>query len=776
MQVAYYQDKVIYLPAYDREKWQQLYMASTKGDITCIHCHVPLRMEIGIEKPAAFYHPQKTDECSEATTLMETKFKKEQSTSEQVTESAFQIPVRRSISNSENSDTAWKSPETIKAIPPFHAKINKPGTSQTGYRLTLRENGIQIDDKQWEAVTTTEGPLLILAGAGSGKTRVLTSRTAYMLAEQHYSPRELILITFTAKAAKEMKDRMQIYPGIDSAILKQLVVGTFHSIFYKMLLHHEPVKWDPANLLKFDWQRQAMLKEAAREIDIDEKEFAFDQALTQISWWKNHLLSPEQVKTTDIWEERTAYLYKRYEQMKGAKAFFDFDDMLLGTYQLLSGHPALLRKYQQRFSYVSVDEFQDINKVQFQLISMLTEPSKNLCVVGDDDQSIYAFRGSDPAYILSFPDHYPNSKVVILNENYRSNHEIISSANNVIATNRTRFPKTLQAQTSIDQAPLLFYPYDEEEEATMVVTDIKKQIEQGAKPRHFAILFRTNSAARAMIERFISSCIPFQLDIDGESFYRRKAIRRILAYLRLALNPDDTHALTDLVAALFLKQQVVQEIKSISILKDCTFVEALPQIQGLQPFQSKKLSSLPEKFKQLAKKSPVEAISFIESDMGFNDYIKKQGNEGNKMEKGSDDIRDLKVVATQHTKLQYFLDYVDHMTTTYENLRKQRGQQEAVQLMTIHRAKGLEFKHVYLIGAVEGGLPHDYALDAWRDGNDKPIEEERRLAYVAITRSEESLKVSVPMMRRGKKAFRSRFVREMQRFSPKQQLSHPKST
>lgn len=773
MQVAYYQDKLIHLPACDRERWQQLYMASIRQEVTCIHCHTPLRMELGIHEPARFSHSQVTKECQTVASLMEKKLQVEEQEQTTQNNTGIQLPKRRAISESSaRKEDIWKEPETIKAIPAFYDKNDQTNSPvMSGYRLRLHENGIYLDDKQWSAVTATEGPLLILAGAGSGKTRVLTTRTAYMLTEQHHSPKEMILVTFTAKAAKEMKERMRIYPGLNPATLQQLVVGTFHSIFYKMLLHHEPERWDQSKLLKMEWQRQAMLKEAGREIDLDEKEFAFDQALTQISWWKNHLLAPEQVKAKDIWEERSAYLYKRYEQMRQANHLFDFDDMLLGTHQLLSDNPRLLRKYQQRFSYVSVDEFQDINKVQVELISMLTEPSRNLCVVGDDDQSIYAFRGSDPSYILGFKERYLDTKVVVLDENYRSNHEITSSANNVIATNRTRFSKKLRAQTSIEQAPLLFYPYDEEEEATMIVTDIKKQIETGAKPNQFAVLFRTNSAARALLERFISSSIPFQLDAEGESFYRRKSVRKVLAYLRLAINPENHQALTDLVGALFLKQHVVQDIKAASITEDCTLVEALPFIQGLKPFQSRKLASLPEKFKQLQSKSPVEAISFIESSMGFNDYVKKQGNEGNKMERGSDDVRDLKVAANLHSSIQGFLDHIDHMTAKYEELREQRGNSEAVQLMTIHRAKGLEFKHVYLIGSVEGGLPHDYALDAWREGDDKPLEEERRLMYVAMTRAEESLKVSVPMMRRGKKAFRSRFVREMQRLAPKPQLN-----
>ncbi|GAE37077.1 ATP-dependent helicase [Halalkalibacter akibai] len=743
MQVAYYQDKVIYLPSYERDRWQQLYMASIRQEITCIHCHSPLRMELSILEPPLFVHLQVSKECMETSLLMEKKLsethKKEDSPPVQVSSTGIQLPIRRPISTEMEPARLWREPEAVKAIPPFMNENKVTNISNDDYyRQSLKSSGIFLDDNQWEAVQTTEGPLLILAGAGSGKTRVLTTRTAFMLSERNYSPKEMILVTFTAKAAKEMKDRMRLYPGLDSRTLNQLVIGTFHSIFYKMLMHHNPDKWSPTKLLKQDWQRQAMIKEAGREIDLDEKDFAFDQALTQISWWKNHLLSPDKIKAKDVWEERVTYLYKRYEQMRQLKNTFDFDDMLVGLFELLKSDDSLLKRYQERFSYVSIDEFQDINKVQVELMTMLSARKKNICVVGDDDQSIYAFRGSDPSYILKFKDQYPEAKMVVLNENYRSSHEIVSSANNVIHANKERYSKQLLAQVASNHRPIFFYPYDEEEEATMIVTDIKKQLEAGSSPSDFAILFRTNTSARALIERFVSSSIPFQLEADGESFYRRKAVRKILSYLRLALNPDDNKALSDLIGALFLKQETLQEIKAKSIIHDCSFVEALPYIEGLKPFQTKKLADLPKKWKQLSTKTPVDAISFIETEMGFNDYVKKQGNEGNKMDRGSDDIRDLKVAARLHPTIEDFLNYIDHMIIKYDELRTQKTNNHSTQLMTIHRAKGLEYKHVYIIGAVEGGLPHDYALEAWREGDDKPLEEERRLMYVAMTRAENS--------------------------------------
>ncbi|WP_100404798.1 ATP-dependent helicase [Bacillus solitudinis] len=770
MQTAIHHQKIIHLPTHDRSAWQMLYSASIRQELTCMHCGEAMRIHFGIHEPPFFIHPSTSFECETIVQNYEQNLKKkaESQPTQPSGFSGFNLPKGREISSISNAETAiWTQPQEVRAIPEFTHSTKNEHSEDTGYRRLLKEHGIHLDAPQWSAVTITKGPLLLLAGAGSGKTRVLTTRAAYMIAEKQISEQEMILVTFTAKAAREMKERMHMYPNISNESLRRLMIGTFHSIFYKILLHHDPVRWHGDHLLKWDWQREHMIKEAGREINIDEKEFAYDQALTQISWWKNHLLMPHNVKAKDVWEERVAYLYKRYEQMRLSKGLFDFDDMLIGCYAFLQEHPHLLEKYQQRFSYVSIDEFQDINKVQVELISMLTEKTKNLCVVGDDDQSIYAFRGSDPSYILQFKDNYPQAQTIVLNQNYRSNHPIVSAANNVVSSNRTRFSKQLVAQHTSEHVPFLFFPYDEEEEATMVATDIKTRIEAGAAPSDFAVLYRTNVTARALFERFVTSSLPFVFEQEGESFYKRKSVRKVLAYLRLSLDPDDGQAMQDLVGALFLKQHVVRDLKALSISEDCTLVEALTHISNIKPFQQKKLGALHQQFKQLKKQPPDQAISFIEAEMGLKDYLKKQGNEGNKLDRGSDDVRDLKVAARQHKTIEEFLLHIDHMIAKQEELRKQSPCNNAISLMTIHRAKGLEYKHIYLIGAVEGNLPHDYALDAWRAGDDKPIEEERRLMYVAMTRAEETLAISVPAMRRGRKAQRSRFVREVNRLALK---------
>jgi DNA helicase-2/ATP-dependent DNA helicase PcrA len=760
MDVALHNGKEINLLYYPRDSFQTLYEASLRGEVTCVSCQGPVRLYLGIQKNPHFYHTthKETYECEAAAHARVQEKKQELVTAgaQYVEQNGFRIPKGRSISESQTLTSAWKSSQTIKNIPTF-----RESTQKETYSI-LNEEGFPLDSAQYEAVTHVDGPLLILAGAGSGKTRVLTARTAYMIHEKQIDAKSIMLVTFTTKAAQEMKERLQRFSTLSANELNSLVVGTFHSIFYKMLLHHDPERWSSNFLLKYEWQMDRILKEAGAEIGIDEKEFAYDQALQQIGYWKNTLTHEDAISPNTAWEDKALYLYRRYEQLKKERGLFDFDDMLYGCYELLKNNEELLERYQARFRYFLIDEFQDINKVQYEIMKMLSRHTNNICVVGDDDQSIYAFRGSDPSFILNFDQDYPNAAIVTLNQNYRSSHSIVTIANKVIKFNKNRREKKMKAQFHSHSLPAFFFPYDEEEEATMIVTDLKERIENGANPSDFAILYRTHSAARAMFERLSQSHLPFVMERDSESFYQRRIVRSLLAYLRLSINEDDVKAMSDLIISLFLKQSVMQDLKAISILEDCSLVKALAKLTNVHPFQQKKLKKIVPLFKTLKDASPLVAIEIIEKEMGFADFVKKRGSEGNVMEKGSDDIRDLKVVAKKFTTVLAFLAHADHMIAMNEEMKKlSKTYDNAVQLLTIHRSKGLEYKHVYVLGAVDGSLPHDYALDAYRDGDSAPLEEERRLAYVAMTRAKESLYVSVPQMRRGRTAYPSRFIKSL---------------
>jgi DNA helicase II / ATP-dependent DNA helicase PcrA len=755
MKTATYQNQNIVLEQLSRDQYQKIFLAGKNGELNCPVCNENVRLFLSIQKAPHFFHLHSPEiQCPEPTVTHE------EIDSPQSSEvNGFNIPKGRTITKTPQSVNLFKAAKPIEYTVPFNQTKRDKHEEHLPYLQQLADNGVVLDESQANAVMETEGSLLVLAGAGSGKTRVLTSRTAFMLDDKHIDPRTIMLVTFTSKAAAEMKNRLLSYPQMKRDKINQLVSGTFHSIFYRILMFHDSSNWSSNNLLKKEWQRDKILKEAGKELDLSEKEFAYDLALQQIGLWKNSLLLPAEVKPASEWEEKAVFLYKSYEEYKNKQGLFDFDDMLIGCYKLFDSAPSLLEQYQNRFHYFLIDEFQDINKVQYELIKLLSGKHKNVCAVGDDDQAIYSFRGSDPSYLLEFEQDFPFAKLVTLDQNYRSSHEIVSSANQMIAANKIRRTKKMKAQFSSGMLPQLFFPYDEEEEATMIVTDIQERISLGANPSDFAILYRTNAGSRAVFERLAGSNLPFKIDMDTEAFYERYIVRSALSFLKVSLNEDDPQAIADILPLLFLKQTVLKELKAQSILKDCTLLEALAHLTTAHAFQEKKLKKAVTIIRGLKHLSPLTAIERVEKDIGFLDFLKKRGNESNKLEKGSDDLKDLKVAAKSFDKIETFLAHAEHMSAMNKEIKNlSKHFHEAISLSTIHRAKGLEYNTVYIIGAVDGSLPHDFALDAYRNGDFTALEEERRLFYVAMTRAQEQLFISVTQNRRGKKANPSRFL------------------
>ncbi|WP_042349457.1 UvrD-helicase domain-containing protein [Bacillus massiliigorillae] len=755
MKTAKFHQEMIELANLSAELLQHTIERGKKGLLTCPVCGDTVRLYLGISKEPHFYHIDKSKPPCDCTPVSASQQLKQDA---YIEKNGFRLPTSRSITK-EIEPFAYKHSKNIGGNPAFLPTIPKKSEQVHPFIIALQNQGVVLDDDQLEAVTTIDGPLLVLSGAGSGKTRVLTARTAFLLQAANVAASNILLVTFTAKAAKEMKERMLGYPNITPADVNALVSGTFHSIFYKILLFHERERWQSTALIKYDWEKENMLKVAGRERGLDDKEFAYDGALQQIGLWKNSLLFPNDIRPQDKWEEDCLYLYKKYESLKNSAGKFDFDDMLIGCYKLLINNPDILEKYQHRFHYILIDEFQDINKVQYELMKMLAKISNNICVVGDDDQSIYSFRGSDPSFILHFERDFPKTKVIKLAQNYRSSHEIVATANRIIAKNEKRKAKTMLAQHDEGTAPVLFYPHDEEQEATMIVTDIAEKIEQGADPNDFAILYRTHTMSRAIFERLAESNLPFVIDQDAEAFYQRRTVKNMLAFIRLSLNEDDIDACADLLPALFLKHGLIQEIKAQMILQDCNALTALSKIKTGHTFQERKLAKLPGQIRSLQSLSPLAALERIEKDLGFSDYVKKRGNEGNKMERGSDDVRNLKVAAKRFTDCDSFIQHANHMSAMNKEVKKlSKHFPKAVTLTTIHRSKGLEYSNVYILSAVDGGLPHDYAMDDFRKGNKHALEEERRLMYVAATRAQNQLYFSVLQNRGGKTAYPSRFL------------------
>ena len=759
MKTALYNGRLINLDLLDRSQFQKIYLAGKNGELQCPVCHENMTLYLGIEKLPCFFHMISKDKiCKEPEKAAAPPPADRELSSEH---NGFTLPRSRSITEEKPmSPSLFQPAKRISLSLTLPEKnLNSTLDSVPMYLEQLKETGVNLDSSQASAVMDTNGPLLVLAGAGSGKTRVLTARTAYMLEVLKIDPGSMILVTFTTKAAAEMKKRLLTYPGLDIRKVNRLVSGTFHSIFYRILMFHEPQQWASNKLLKREWEKEKIIKEAGKALDLSDKDFAFDLVLQQIGFWKNSMQFPADVTPTTDWEEKAVFLYEKYEDYKRREGLFDFDDMLLGCYQLFKDSPQLLDNYQNRFQYFLIDEFQDINKVQYELIKLLSGKNKNVCAVGDDDQSIYSFRGSDPSYLLEFEKDFPGARVALLDQNYRSSNEIVSAANHIITANKLRRAKKMKPQFESGHQPVLFFPYDEEEEATMIVTDIQERIAAGANPGDFAILFRTHSSARSIFERLASSSLPFKLDQDSESFYERRIVKSVLSFLRLSLNEDDQTALPYIMAPLFLKQNALSDIKASSILQDCSFLEALLHLKTGHAFQERKLKKTVSIIRTLKHKKPLEAIEAIDKEIGYQDYLKKRGNEGNMFDKGSDDVKDLKVAARNFDSIQGLLEHAEHMSAMNKEIKKlAKHFDQAITLSTIHRSKGLEYNTVYVLGAVDGSLPHDYALESYRNGDTKPFEEERRLLYVAVTRAKEKLFISVPENRRGKKANRSRFL------------------
>lgn len=757
MKTANYQNQTIYLPDFPRSRYEEIYQASIRGEVKCVNCQQNIFLTLSIYETPYFYHTNREQnlECKQQSIELELTIQistnSNTSIDTTIEDSVIKLPKKRAIST---LATIEKSEEnTFTARLPFY---HIPPYDRTNQKTTNHVmNHITLDQQQWNAVTHTGSPLLVLAGAGSGKTRVITTRAMHFM-NLGIQPHEMMLVTFTSKASLEMKERMKKL----GYSIHQMEIGTFHSIFYKMLLRFDREKWDSSRLIKSDFQKEIMLKQVGRRLEIDEKSFAYDQAIQQIGLWKNSCVYPHEIRPNDAWEEQVSTLYEGYEEIKKENGQFDFDDMLLGCFEMLNHYPDLLAQYQNRFKCLLVDEFQDINKIQFSILKILFQHTQNVTAVGDDDQSIYAFRGSDPSFILEFKNHFPGSKIYHLNENYRSSHGIVSLANEVIKPNKHRFIKSMHAQYDHDQVPSFFFPYDEEEEATMIVNDIKEKIRNGATPSQFAILYRTNTASRALFERLIATSLPFTIDQDGDSFYDRPIIRKMISLLLLIEDEDHQAALKEILPVFFLKQQAFQEAKMNSVLQNLSFLEAFTTINSAAPFQLKKIEKLIKVLRHLKTASPLEAIERIEESPAFTDYIKKRGNESNKIERPSDDLRDLKVVSRNFKTVRELTQHAFHIAAKFKEYKQQKNNQTgSISLLTAHRSKGLEYDFVYILGAVDGGFPHDYALESLKSGSLDQLEEERRLLYVACTRARKLLYLSVLQKRRGKKAYPSRLIK-----------------
>ncbi|MED1951852.1 ATP-dependent helicase [Brevibacillus centrosporus] len=753
-------------------------MAARQDQIRCPVCAFPLRLIAGVTFEPYFVHAEDAD-CSglsleeasgpdwllvqeqvAAATAVVDKPEEEETTEDPVIGS-FRMPKKRSIGKSVTVPSPAPKP------PIFRKRLSPKKSIQ---HLAEQKRNESLHPGQQQAVHTTEGPLLILAGAGSGKTRVMTARTAHLIQDKGVEPKQILVVTFTTKAAEEIRQRIarQLLPSQ----ARELVAGTFHSIFYRMLLHHQPARWDQQRLLKKEWQKWRLLRETGVLLGHDDllalKENEALDALSVISRWKNEYLLPHDVayrEPASDTEKQAQQLYPLYEEAKRKHNWFDFDDMLIGCYEMLREDSSLLKRYQDRITHVMIDEFQDINRIQYETVKLLAAPHNNLCVIGDDDQSIYGFRGSDPQYILGFTKDFPEAQTITLEVNYRSHSSIVSLGYSLIGHNRERWEKECRSFHHEEGDAYLFEPEDEEEQASRIVDEIIHRQEQGAVLGECAILYRTNESARPILERLSEAGIPFHYTQEEDSFYQRQTVRWTLAYLRLAQNPDDSDALKEILPTLYISHEMWNALRSQAILEDVPILHVLPNQAQLKPYQRKHLQTVMDILTSCRECSAAQALELIYEDGKLRDYLKKRAkNREDGKDRWADELQQLLAASKRHATVADFLSYIDQMTQREKEWRTQRPlPEEAVHVLSIHRAKGLEYDHVFLPDLVEGALPHEYTLDELRKGGNAALEEERRLLYVAITRARHSLCIGIPRERFGRKTRISRFVAEMGR-------------
>lgn len=626
--------------------------------------------------------------------------------------------------------------------------------------------------QQREAVEAKDGVYQIISVAGSGKTRVLTYRTAYLIGYHGVEPENILLTTFSKKAADEIKERMGKI--INKRILEGITIGTFHSIGHRILRYEYKLLNDPMAIAFDPSQRQIlggsaqkwMIEEIMKSIGLDPQSkdknaLTVPEIIHAISTAKNDLIDADKFSVNAIEEKefQIAEVYRLYEEKKREEKIIDFDDMLILLYNLFKEHPKILAKYQQKFKYILVDEAQDNNYAQYRLIEMLGKPQDNIFIVGDDDQSMYGFRGARPEEFVNFKNNYPNIKIINLEQNYRSLPCILETANKLIEKNTVRLPKRLipflKSTPNNDEVKYNFYD-DEEKEAENIALKIEEIIKnKGAKYKDFAVIFRTNAQSRAIEDHFIRNMIPYVI-YGGISFYERKEIKDIIAYMRLAINPHDDEAFERVVntPSRYLGKAFMNTLKQNAKRRKCSLYESL-KTANLTPSQHRNGMSyynLINNLHAFVNEDGVTAeklVQKIRELTKYDDYLRKEAKEEDN--DVLENLNALETAASKHKSPKDFINFIKLLTKSKINGA------DAVQVMTIHKSKGLEFPYVFVTGVSENLLPHKYAIES---GDPMAIEEERRLAYVAFTRAQLELHVSAIGIYNNRITEESRFLED----------------
>ncbi|MCF8009941.1 MAG: DNA helicase PcrA [Clostridiales bacterium] len=602
-----------------------------------------------------------------------------------------------------------------------------------------------LNDSQKEAVKHVNGPLLVHAGAGSGKTRVLTCRIAYLIENIGVSPANILAITFTNKAAAEMKQRIG---NMIPEETKELWVSTFHAACLRILRSQARFMNYNNNFVIYDESdKQSVIKECLKELDIDEKKFTPRSVASAISTAKNSLKTAREYKldADDFFKEKVADVYELYENKLLRNNAMDFDDLLMVTVRLFQSNPSVLQYYQDKFKYILVDEYQDTNHVQYFLVNMLAQTHRNICVVGDPDQSIYRFRGADMQNILDFEKDYSDAHTVLLEQNYRSTQTILNSANNIISNNVERKDKKLWTAGPEGDLVILFTGYNEHAEASFLADRVLRLKEKGYNYNDMAVLYRTHAQSRVLEEKFLYNNIPYTM-VGGLRFYERKEIKDLIAYLRLLVNPYDRVSLRRIinVPKRGIGNVSVEKILEQTDSGNVNFIEILNNAEKINKLAAKTRSAAKEFGESLAllmeKKENISVTELTEETLfrtGYWHFLQKENSKESQTRQ--ENLQEFLTVTQEFDReqpegsLEDFLSGLA-LVTDMDNYDEDSDQ---ITMMTLHGAKGLEFPVVFLAGMEEGIFPHARSLNEPAE-----MEEERRICYVGITRARERLYIT----------------------------------
>lgn len=588
-----------------------------------------------------------------------------------------------------------------------------------------------LNDRQKEAVVNTDGPMLILAGAGSGKTKVLTTKVAYLIEEKNIDPNNILAITFTNKAAKEMKERIFKLEG-NSAFYIQ--ISTFHSFGLKILKENCELLGYEKNFTILDSDDSlSIIKKIMKELNIDANKYNPKAIKNVISNNKNEIIDPEKYSlyvNTDF-DEIALEVYRKYEKSLKINNAVDFDDLLILPLKLFNNNPGVLQKYQEKYQYVFIDEYQDTNEPQYILSKMISAKYKNITVVGDADQAIFTWRGANYKNILNFEKDYKDAKVVLLEENYRSTKTILNAANNVIKNNKVRKEKNLWTQNEEGSKITYYKAFDEKDESNYVVNEIKKLIEKGVNPKDICVLYRANAQSRTVEEAFLTSNISYNI-VGSYAFYNRKEIKDLIAYLKLIYNNKDDVSLLRVInyPKRGIGNKAIENLAIKSNVLDKSLYEVIDSGKELE-FKN----MIEEIKKEESHLTLTELIDMVLDKSGMKKYLEDEKSiEADIRLENLEEFKSIAKAMEINEGIVSLEELLDKLALVSDVSEQKNDNEDKVTLMTMHAVKGLEYDYVFVVGVEEGLFPHSNSLES----NDE-LEEERRLCYVAITRAKKKL-------------------------------------